>query len=79
MFRKFSIKHKILMVFDHVLGRGEHGEGAVGSPRAPASLPEWSRNDLEKNIFLESRSVNIFDFDVCWTVCVVFNSFGKFS
>ena len=57
------------MVFDAVLGLGKHREWSVGSPRAPANLPEWSRNDLEKNIFLVSRSVNIIDFDVCFHVC----------
>ena len=36
------------MVFDAVLELGEHREWAVGSPRAPANLPEWSLNDLEK-------------------------------
>ena len=40
------------MVFAVVLALGEHREWAVGSARAPANLPEWSKNDLEKNFFL---------------------------
>ena len=42
----------------------------MGSPRAPANLPEWSHNDFEKNIFFVhpvSRSVHISDFDLCVT------------
>ena len=52
------------MVVAAVLALGEHREWAVGSARAPANLPEWSKNDLEKNFFFVSRSVNMFDFDV---------------
>ena len=52
----------MLMVFAAVLALGEHREWAVGSARAPANLPEWSKNDLEKKNV--SRGVNIFDFDV---------------
>ena len=55
------------MVFYAVLGLGEHREWAVGSARAPANLPEWSKNDLEKNFFFVSRSVNICDFDFFYT------------
>ena len=46
----------MLVLFDAVLGLGEHREWAVGSPRAPANLPEWFRNDLEK-IFVWNREV----------------------
>ena len=61
------------MVFAPVLALGEHREWAVGSARAPANLPEWSRNYLEKKV---SRSVNIFDFDICFDFVLVFNSVG---
>ena len=40
------------MDFAAVLALGEHREWAVGSARAPANLPEWSKNDLEKKLFL---------------------------
>ena len=63
--------------FDTVLALEKHREWAVGGPRAPANLPERSQNDLEKNI-LESRSVNIVDFDVFLTCCVVFYSLAIF-
>ena len=35
-----------LVVVDAVLGLEEHRELAVGSPRAPAHLPELSQNDF---------------------------------
>ena len=60
------------MVFDNVLGLGEHREWAVGSPRAPANLPEWSWNDLEQNICLVSRSIKIFDFDFLFDLLCYF-------
>ena len=34
-----------------LLDLGKHREWSVGSPRAPVSLPEWSRKDL-KQIFV---------------------------
>ena len=49
----------------------------MGSPRAPANLPEWSWNDLDFFFFLESRSVNIFDFDVFCHLLQVLAVFRK--
>ena len=76
VFLKCLIKKQGFGGFEAVLCLGKPWEWAVGSPRAPANLPEWSWNDLEKNIFLESRSVNIFDFNVFSTFCDDFNSLG---
>ena len=46
----------MLVVFDNVLGLGKHWEWAVGSPRAPARLPELSQNDLDF-FFVGNREV----------------------
>ena len=67
------------VVFVVVFALGEHPQWAVRSPRAPANLPEWSQNDLEKNIFLESRSVNIFDLNVFCYLLVTFCFFGPWD
>ena len=75
VFLKFLVnKNTFFFVFDAVLGLGEHREWAVGSPRAPANLPEWFRNGLVKKNGIEK--CKHFDFYVLLILCIVFNSFG---